>query len=192
MLKRGFIFCFVIAVIWSCNDKVTKFNGFTQKELEFLLASEDLKVWERVSREEDGVEVEPDDCGLDNFIVFVQNQVGQPKPLLYAYNPTLCDSLEFCNEHPNFCISDTTLCNADPAFCQALGEGVLYIGTWYAKEPFVSNDRSDTLIFEINNIEESIHVTNITSQFASFLYKNRSSSSGGVISENYQAVLEEE
>ena len=79
-----------------------------------------------------------------------------------------------------------------PDFCASFGEGVLYIGTWYAKEPFITNDRSDTLIFEINKQEESIHVTNITSQFASFLYKNRSSSSGGVISENYKALLEGE
>ncbi|MCK5209374.1 MAG: hypothetical protein KAQ79_15175, partial [Cyclobacteriaceae bacterium] len=86
-----------------------QFNGFTQKEMEYLLASDDFKVWERISQEENGEEILPDDCGMENYLIFLQGSVGQPKPLLYAYNPLLCDSLDFCDQHPDFCEADTTL-----------------------------------------------------------------------------------
>ncbi|MCK5280551.1 MAG: hypothetical protein KAK04_18490 [Cyclobacteriaceae bacterium] len=163
-----------------------QFNGFTQKEMEYLLASDDFKVWERISQEENGEEILPDDCGMENYLIFLQGSVGQPKPLLYAYNPLLCDSMDFCDQHPDFCEADTTLCNAEPDFCESLADGVLYIGSWYAKEPFIKNDRSDTLVFEINNKLESIFVTNITSQNAIFQYKNRFGIGGEVITEIYK------
>ncbi|MCK5369006.1 MAG: hypothetical protein KAQ62_10655, partial [Cyclobacteriaceae bacterium] len=159
MVRNGIFFLLLIFLFSFCKDKVKQFNGFTQKEMEYLLASDDFKVWERISQEENGEEILPDDCGMENYLIFLQGSVGQPKPLLYAYNPLLCDSLDFCDQHPDFCEADTTLCNAEPDFCESLADGVLYIGSWYAKEPFIKNDRSDTLVFEINNKLESIFVT---------------------------------
>lgn len=176
----------------TCDDKVKKFSGFTQKEMEFLLASEDAKVWERISTEENGEEIILDDCGIDNYLIFLQGSTGQPKPLLYAYNPLICDSLEFCLKHPDFCQSDTISCNNDPDFCESLEEGILFIGTWYAKAPFITNERSDTLVFEINEKKESIFVTNISANYATFQYKNRVDSNGGVIMESYRYVQPEE
>jgi len=191
MRHHAFII-FLIILIFSCKDKVKEFDGFTQKELEYLLAAHDVKVWERVSKEEGGVEVVPDDCGMDNYLIFIQGSIGQPKPLLYAYNPLVCDSLDFCVQFPDFCKSDTALCKEDPSFCETLGDGVLYIGTWYAKAPFIKNDRSDTLVFEINKKKESIFVTSITSQFVSLQYKNRAGSEGGIITEYYSYYQPEE
>ena len=185
MIKGSCLIFFLAILLFSCDDKVRKFSGFTQKEMEHLLASDESKAWLRISKEEDGDVIEPDDCGMDNYLIFVPGNLGDPKPLLYAYNPAICDSLDFCNQYPDFCQSDTALCNADPEFCDLLGQGVLYIGSWYAKEPFINNDRSDTLIFEINNKSESIFVTSITSQYASFQYKQRTGSSGGIITETY-------
>ncbi|MCK5467293.1 MAG: hypothetical protein KAI99_02245 [Cyclobacteriaceae bacterium] len=186
MVRNGIFFLLLIFLFSFCKDKVKQFNGFTQKEMEYLLASDDFKVWERISQEENGEEILPDDCGMENYLIFLQGSVGQPKPLLYAYNPLLCDSLDFCDQHPDFCEADTTLCNAEPDFCESLADGVLYIGSWYAKEPFIKNDRSDTLVFEINNKLESIFVTNITSQNAIFQYKNRFGIGGEVITEIYK------
>ena len=168
-----------------CKDKVKEFDGFTQKEMEYLLASDELKVWERNSQEEDGEVIVPGDCDMDNYLIFIQGNLGQPKPLLYAYNPLICDSLDFCSLHPDFCQADTDLCNADPVFCESLGDGVLYIGSWYAKEPFIKNSRSDTLVFEINSKIESIFVTSISSQYATFQYKNREGNDGEIITESY-------
>lgn len=179
-------FTLLLFLLVSCSDKVTKFKGFTQSELEYLLASDEGKVWERVSREEGGEEIIPDDCAKDNFLIFLSGKLGDEKPLLYAYNPLICDSADFCLEFPDFCQADTTLCSENADFCETLGEGVLYIGSWYAKEPFIENDRSDTLIFTINNKKESIFVTNVTAQTATFQYKNRTGNSGGVITERYQ------
>lgn len=189
MVKNAVIFSFIIFILISCKDQVKEYSGFTQKELEYLLASTEIKVWERVSREEDGVEVISDDCGMDNFLIFVQGDVGKPKDLLYAYNPNMCDSLDFCNLHPDFCISNTTLCAANPTLCDDLQEGLLYIGAWYAKAPFIVNSRSDTLVFTINGKTESIHVTGISSEYATFVYKNRQSASGGTIEETYKYLL---
>lgn len=186
MVRNGIFFLLLIFLFSFCKDKVKQFNGFTQKEMEYLLASDDFKVWERISQQENGEEILPDDCGMENYLIFLQGSVGQPKPLLYAYNPLLCDSLDFCDQHPDFCEADTTLCNAEPDFCESLADGVLYIGSWYAKEPFIKNDRSDTLVFEINNKLESIFVTNITSQNAIFQYKNRFGIGGEVITEIYK------
>ena len=186
MVRNGIFFLLLIFLFSFCKDKVKQFNGFTQKEMEYLLASDDFKVWERISQEENGEEILPDDCGMENYLIFLQGSVGQPKPLLYAYNPLLCDSLDFCDQHPDFCEADTTLCNTEPSFCESLADGVLYIGSWYAKEPFIKNDRSDTLVFEINNKLESIFVTNITSQNAIFQYKNRFGIGGEVITEIYK------
>ncbi|MCG8307716.1 MAG: hypothetical protein MI975_10035 [Cytophagales bacterium] len=185
MFKNSVLFSCLIVLIFSCGDKVQPFNGFTQKEMEFLLASDESKAWLRISKEEDGEIIEPDDCGMDNYLVFVPGSLGDPKPLLYAYNPLICDSLEFCMQHPDFCQSNATLCESDPDFCELLAEGVLYIGSWYAKAPFIENSRSDTLIFEINNKKESIFVTHITSQYATFQYKQRTGANGGLITENY-------
>jgi len=186
MFKNGLYYLLLFVILLSCSDKVTKYNGFIQSELEYLLASNVGKVWERVSVEENGLVIAPEDCGMDNFLIFWQGSVGLEKPLLYAYNPTTCDSLEFCNLRPEFCKADTMLCNADPEFCELFGDEVLYIGSWYAKAPFIQNSRSDTLIFNINNKTESVFVTSISSQNASFQYKSRTGSEGGLITEYYK------
>ncbi len=179
-------FVMAVGMAWSCKDKVREFDGFTQKELEHLLASDSVKAWMRILREEDGQEVVPDDCGMDNQLIFMQGDLGDPKRLLYAYDPEICDSLDFCDRHPDFCQADTMLCQADTLFCQALGEGILYIGSWYAKAPFIENTRADTLIFEINNKTEAIWVLDITSQRMKINYKNRKGDSGGEITEYYE------
>ncbi len=188
MIKNGIIFLFFISIIFSCKEKVQEFSGFTQKEMEYLLASQELKIWQRISREENEEEIMLEGCDLENYLFFVQGQVGNPKPLLYAYNPSSCDSLEFCNLHPELCIADTTFCGEDPQFCNSLGDGILYIGSWYAKEPFIENSRADTLVFEINGITESVQVLEISSEYASFLYKNRTGNAGGSVVENYQNI----
>lgn len=186
MRRNSLLYFSLIFVFSFCDDKVKKYDGFTQKEMEFLLAAEDFKIWERIAQEEDGEEVLPGDCDLENHLIFLQGSVGLAKPLLYAYNPTICDSLDFCNQHPDFCEADVDFCLQDPDFCETLSTGVLYIGSWYAKEPFITNDRSDTLVFEINNVDESIFVTSITSNYATFQYKNREGADGGIITEFYE------
>jgi len=184
----AFILFFAALIIFSCKEKVQEFSGFTQKEMEYLLASQEVKIWQRISREENEEDVVLEGCDLENYLFFVQGQVGNPKPLLYAYNPSNCDSLDFCNLHPDLCIADTTLCGEDPEFCSGLGDGILYIGSWYAKEPFIENSRSDTLVFEINGKMESIQVLDISSEYATFLYKNRTGGSGGSVVEHYQNI----
>jgi len=186
MVRNGIFFLLLILLFSFCKDKVKRFNGFTQKEMEYLLASDDFKIWERIAKEEDGEEILPDECGMENYLIFLQGSIGQLKPLLYAYNPLICDSLDFCMQHPDFCQADTTLCNADPDFCESLNTGVLYIGSWYAKKPFINNDRSDTLVFEINSTIESIFVTSITSRYATFQYKRRFGTQGEIITEFYE------
>ena len=61
MLRNGLIFLLITISLLSCNDKVKVFSGFTQTEMEFLLASYEGKAWERISREEDGEEVTLED-----------------------------------------------------------------------------------------------------------------------------------
>ncbi len=185
MSKCLFLYIILFFLFFSCEDKVREFGGYTQKEMEYLLASDSVKIWERLSKAEDDIIIDPDDCDMDNLLIFFQGDLGQPKPLLYAYNPLICDSLDFCLQHPDFCQSDTTLCNANPEFCESLVENMLFIGSWYAKEPFIKNSRSDTLVFEINSKKESIFVTSISSQNATFLYKNRQGNEGATITEIY-------
>ena len=182
---RKSLIVYILILFISCEDKVKEFDGFTQKELEFLLSSDEGKAWQRIAKQEDGNDVVLDGCDLDNFLFYVPGTVGAEKPLLYAYNPNLCDSLEFCELRPELCRADTMMCNADPEFCDLLSDEVLYIGTWYAKEPFIINSRSDTLVFTINNSPESIHVTSITSQNATLKYKSRTGENGGIITEYY-------
>lgn len=186
MLKNGIAFLLLILLFSFCGDKVREFDGFTQKEMEYLLSSDEGKIWEQISREEDGEVIVPDDCSMENYLIFIQGDLGQPKPLLYTYNPTICDSLDFCIQHPDFCQADTMNCNTEPEFCAVLEDGILYIGSWYAKEPFIKNDRTDTLVFDINSKQESIFVTSISSQNATFRYKNRIGNNGGVIDEYYK------
>ncbi len=185
MVKKGIYFLGIFCILASCADKVKKYSGFTQGEMEFLLASDNVKIWERTRQESGGKEIIPDDCGMDNQLIFLQGSVGEPKPLIYVYNPLICDSLDFCELHPNFCQSDTALCNSDPELCALLEDGMLYIGSWYAKAPFITNDRSDTLVFEINAEKETIYVTNISSEHATFQYKKRKGSNGELITEYY-------
>lgn len=189
MVKKGHFLAIILFLAFACKDKVKEFSGFNQKELEFLIASYEGKIWERISREENGEEINFSDCDLENYLIFLEsniNNVGEQKPLLYAYNTNICDSLDFCSLHPDFCQSDVTLCGENPGFCEGLEDGILFIGSWYAKEPFFENSRSDTLVFEINNKTESIQVLDISANYATFLYKNRFSASGGSVIEHYQ------
>jgi len=186
MSKKFFPFVFLLLFMLSCSDKLRKYDGFIQSELEYLLASDVGKVWERVSVEEDGQAVPATECDMDNFLIFWPGNVGEEKPLLYAYNPGICDSIDFCSLRPDFCKADTMLCNANPDFCDLFEDNVLYIGSWYAKEPFITNSRSDTLIFTINNKSESIHVTSVSSLNTSLQYKSRTGSEGGLITEYYK------
>ena len=186
MKLKGPILLLSIFLLSLCGEKVREFNGFTQKEMEFLLASDDIKAWERISRLEDGEEVEFDPCEFNHFIYFEQGGVGSPKPLYYSYNTSNCDSVEFCDRRPGFCEAHESFCEENPETCSELPPGFLIVGTWYAKEPFIQNSRSDTLVFDINEQVESIFVTDITANFATFLYKDRSAPDGGDIIENYQ------
>ena len=176
----------VTVVLTSCEDKVKKFDGFTQKEMEYLLAGEEAKAWERIGKVENGSALVLEDCDLENYLILVQGSLGNPKPLLYAYNPSICDSLDFCNLHPDFCQSNLTLCSENTDFCAGLDQGMLYIGSWYAKQPFIKNGSVDTLVFTINKTKESIYVSDINAQYAAFQYKNRIGASGGIITEYYQ------
>lgn len=88
----------------SCGDEVREFDGFTQTELEYLLAGEGGKIWLRTGRQVDDVAIEQEGCTSDNYLLFLtaDNSIGKPKPLLYGYNPTICDSLDFCTINPDF------------------------------------------------------------------------------------------
>jgi hypothetical protein len=67
MLKRLFIMFFILTTaLYSCKDQVKEFSGFTQKELEYLLASDEGKVWQRLSRQVDGEDVTLTDCELQH------------------------------------------------------------------------------------------------------------------------------
>ena len=187
------ILAFFSALMISCEDKVREFDGFTQKELEFLLSGAEGKTWLRTERMENDIPIEFQDCSEDNYIIFVpiNNAIGKPKPLLYGYNPAKCDSLDFCTINPAFCESHLENCNEDPDLCDILDDGMLLIGSWYAKAPFVLNDRADTLVFNINNQIESIYVTNITSKNLTIIYKNRKGENGETITESYVQFVAE-
>ncbi|MDZ7604114.1 MAG: hypothetical protein U5K79_00675 [Cyclobacteriaceae bacterium] len=68
---------------------------------------------------------------------------------------------------------------------------MLYIGSWYAKAPFVVNDRADTLVLEINDKFESLQVLGITSTELEVFYKNRKGANGETISESYVQFIPE-
>jgi len=190
--KYGFLALF-LALFVACADKVREFDGFNQKELEYLLTGEAGKIWLRTVRMENDTEVEFDECSTDNYLIFlpVANAIGKPKPLIYGYNPTICDSLDFCISNPDFCISNQFNCAEDPDLCELLDDGMFHIGTWYAKAPFVVNDRADTLVLEINKKFESVQVTSITSTELDVFYKNRKGPSGETITESYQQFVPE-
>ncbi len=148
MIKKTLLYFLFFGAAFSCNDVVKKYDGFTQREMEFLLASYGGKIWQRVSRTEDGQEITPDDCGLENYMIFTANTqqpvvVGSPKPLFYAYNPVNCDSLAFCASFPEYCLANKAFCEANPDVCNDLQEGILNIGTWFAKAPFIQNSRTN-------------------------------------------------
>lgn len=186
MVKIFPLFVLFIFLLSACEDKVKKFDGFTQKEMEFLLSGDESKVWERLAVKEDGTEVTLDECGIENYLIFVKGNVGASKPLLYAYNQYICDSLDFCNQHPDFCASNEKLCAENADLCATLADGILYVGSWYAKAPFIKNENSDTLIFTINDKVESIYVMDINAAYATFNYKNRVGANSGDIIEYYQ------
>ncbi len=190
--KYGFLAIF-FAIAIGCSDEVREFDGFTQKELEYLLTGENGKIWLRTERWENDTEVEFDECSTDNYLIFVAvaDSIGKPKPLVYGYNATICDSLDFCTANPDFCQSNVMNCEQDPDLCELLEDGMLYVGTWYAKAPFVKNDRSDTLVMEINKIVESVQVTAITSTELEVFYKNREGANGETITETYTQFIPE-
>ncbi|NJN27597.1 MAG: hypothetical protein HC819_17290 [Cyclobacteriaceae bacterium] len=148
----------VVFLLFACEDKVEEFDGFMQKELEYMLAGQDVKIWERVS------ESNANDCAAGNYLVFVQDSTGKtgtPKPLLFAYDPALCSAQIFCEQYPDYCASNADLCLLYPAFCNQVGEGFLFIGTWYAPLPAVENGSTDMMVFTINKKSEPVRVSAI-------------------------------
>jgi hypothetical protein len=171
---------------FSCNDKVRDFAGFTQSEMEYLLAADSGKQWVRIGRTENGESVALEGCDFATRLIFLQDGVGVPKPLLAAYNPDACDSLSFCNVYPAYCRADSSLCAQNPELCDSIAQNEFFIGSWLAQEPFVENSRADTLLLEIDGVEEAVQVLEISGSFASFLFKEREGSAGAKVVEHYQ------
>jgi hypothetical protein len=179
----------VIGLFSSCEDKVREYNGFTQSELEYLLSGEEFKAWNLMGIDEGETSIELDECQSDNFLIFLGGSTGDPKPLLYAYNTNICDSLDFCLQHPEFCLSDTTLCGSDPEFCASLEAGVLYIGSWYVKAPFITNNPADTLVLAINDKSETAYIPNVNAENVTIQYRRRTGENGEIITEYYYFPL---
>jgi preprotein translocase subunit SecD len=74
----------------------------------------------------------------------------------------------------------------NPELCDSIAQNEFFIGSWLAQEPFVENSRADTLLLEIDGVEEAVQVLEISGSFASFLFKEREGSAGAEVAEHYQ------
>ena len=63
-------------------------------------------------------------------MIFMAADINGIQRLLYTYDTSMCDSVEFCNEKPVYCLSDTALCQDDPEFCDGIGSDTLFIALW--------------------------------------------------------------
>ena len=158
-----FVLIFFALSLYACEETIDEFSGFQKQEMEFLLAGSTAKVWERVTRWEDGMEVEFSDCEKQNRMIFIAGNNDASRKLLYTFDTIACDSAGFCSENIKYCISDTAQCNRDPDFCELLGEGTLYLGTWEVSEPPVEGGVTDQLLLKLWPRTRIITVTSISS-----------------------------
>jgi len=184
---KGYLFAliFFAFLLYACEETIDEFSGFQKQEMEFLLAGDSAKVWERVSRWEDGVEVEFSDCEKQNRMLFIAGNNDESKRLLYTFDTEVCDSESFCNENIKYCISDTAQCNRDPDFCELLDEGTLYLGTWEVKEPASKGGTTDQLLIKLWPRTRITTVTSISSLAFSYEFSELEANGTINVKEDY-------
>lgn len=171
-MNKVFIYLSVFSVIslLACEKPVREFNGFTKAELEFLLAGDSAHVWQRVSRSEDGEEIDFSDCRKNNRMIFHAADLDGVQKLLYAYDTNVCDSAGFCNEFPAYCLSDTIRCHDDPEFCSALSPGTLYIATWEVTGVTADYEITDMVRIIFPGYSNIANVSRISSEYFEWEY----------------------
>ncbi len=187
MNRHLYLLLFFALSLYSCEETVDEFSGFQKQEMEFLLAGDSAKVWERVSRWEDGKEIEFSDCEKQNRMIFLAGNSDESKRLLYTFDTAVCDSAGFCNENIEYCISDTAQCNQDPDFCELLDDSTLYLGTWEVMEPAIDGGTTDQLLLKLWPKTRETTVTGISALAFSFEFSE--SESGGIINVKEDYIL---
>ncbi len=173
---------FVALALASCGDPVPEYDGFNKNQVEFLLAGTAGKVWQLTSRTVDDQMAEVDPCEEGGLLVFLPDSRNDNKPLLYAYDPTVCDSLTFCNAFPGYCMSDTSICNQNPALCQGFDGRTLFIGYWEVKKPLITNARTDTVFVHLWEGTRTMHINKMTASLSTFKYERPGSE---IVNESY-------
>jgi hypothetical protein len=167
----------------TCGDPVSEFEGFNIDQVEYLLAASSGKAWQLVSRSVDGQELAPGSCEEDGAMIFVPDSRSSDNPLYFGYNPATCDSLTFCAEFPDFCKSDTSICNGQPDLCDGLDENIFIIGYWEVKEPVIVNARTDTVYLHLWQDTRILTINRLTAGRADFSYEDPVSNE--VVKESY-------
>lgn len=132
--------------------------------MEFLLAGDSANVWERITRWEHGNQIDFTDCQKKNTMIFMAADIDKVQRILYTYNTDICDSLSFCSEYPEYCMSDTALCSAYPDYCANLGPDTLFIAIWEVTGVTGDDEITDQLRIKFSGFSNYAKVTQISSQ----------------------------
>jgi hypothetical protein len=174
----------VASLVWlgNCGEPVREFDGFVKGQIEYLIGGGEGKAWELVSRTIDGSAAGPGTCESGSFWLFVPDGRSGPNPLLYAYDPAICDSADFCSAFPDFCRYDSAFCAENPQMCAGVPPNILHIGTWAVKDPPILNTPTDTIYLYLWNETRTTHLQEIT---ASRLGMEYVSVSGSLVVERF-------
>ena len=147
-------------VVFACSNDNTPAN-FETEELQRLLASDSAKVWQRLSRKEDGTNKTLADCETDNRLIF-----SFPKSA-----------------------EDTITINYEtgPSFCPGQSDSLIFQGAWdllSADNPLVY----DSLRIAINGDTSLRNIDFITSQMLMLSFEEDVSSQILKVVESYEFV----
>jgi hypothetical protein len=83
---------------------------------------------------------------------------------------------------PDYCKSDTSICNEEPTLCEGMADNILVIGYWEVKEPVIINTRTDTIFLHLWQETREMHISRLTASYADFMYEDPAAN---IVKESY-------
>lgn len=157
-----------IGLLSSCGEPVNPLDGFTAREMSYLLAGADGKAWILAARSEDGEPVTSSGCGGEEAMLFVPGTGLQP--LYYGIQPDVCSPALFCDLKPWICTANELNCAGAPETCADIPEGVYWLGSWSVPPGPSADTRLSQFEMVVGEQRLAVTVQYLTASRAGFRY----------------------
>jgi hypothetical protein len=160
--------CLAIGLLPSCGEPVNPLDGFTAREMNYLLSGAEGKAWTLILRSENGEPVQIAGCGGEEALLFLP---GTPvQPLYYGIQPDVCSPSLFCDGKPWICSANELNCANEPEACAEFPEGVYWLGSWSVPPGPSADTRLNHFEIILGDQRLDVRVEYLTASRAEFRY----------------------